>query len=269
MIKKYKIGKIIIGIIFFIIILINIHLLRCFAEENKNDQEALKMQQLIKDLEGCDSEKINALIKLKELKDKRAVPYIINLLNDKWNIRWRAAEALGEIKDERAIIPLINRLKIECTTETLKCELTLRPLNEIYIGYTTADEFVRSQFAIALRKINGEEVITRLKPLLNSQNSNLRYEVSLILGGLKIKEALPVLIEALEKSQSGALRSQAAQVLGELGDNSAIPALKRALKDNFQHPQKKLFMVRYNAAIALKNLGIQVDQQGDVYIIKE
>ncbi|MEM4762284.1 MAG: HEAT repeat domain-containing protein, partial [Thermofilum sp.] len=70
-----------------------------------------------------------------------------------------------------------------------------------------------------------------------------------LLGRLKAREAVPLLIEGL-KDRKPEIRSMAAWALGEIGDRRAVSALERALED-------KAPEVRREAVVALSKLGAE------------
>lgn len=77
-----------------------------------------------------------------------------------------------------------------------------------------------------------------------SSGSASQGRAALALGEFKATEAVPALIEIVERHQNTSLVSVAARALGEIGDKSAIPALEKVVSSidddpRFNHIQKQ------------------------------
>ena len=97
---------------------------------------------------------------LGRLKDKKSIPSLVSVFkneNDRWDIRWRAAWALGEIGDQEAVGPLIDML------------VTLRKDNYRFDKHYHS---IRNEAAIALGKIGGARAVEALMHVLDHLNSS-------------------------------------------------------------------------------------------------
>lgn len=147
-------------------------------------------------------------------------PVIKALNDDKWRVRWYAAEILGEIGDKSAVNPLIKSLKDE-------------------------NNGVRSNAIIALVNIGDESV----KPLiisLDDESWQVRWHAAEALGEIKNKNAVDPLIKTLSDKNSW-VRKTAVTSLGMIGDKSAEKPLKNLLND--EDPE-----VREAAHLALEKM---------------
>lgn len=117
-------------------------------------------------------------------------------------VRWEAADALGEIGDERAVEPLIQALKDE-------------------------DDDVQWGAAEALGKM-GEKAV---EPLIQAlKDKNVRSLATFALGEIGDSRAVEPLIQAL-KDEDKNVRFSGALYLGKFGDSRAVEPLIQALKD--------------------------------------
>jgi HEAT repeat protein len=98
-----------------------------------------------------------------------AVPACIALLkNNEWRVRYRAAEALGQIGDARAYAPLTTALGDEKDHVRYMAAKGLGLLGDSravpHLGALQRDEneFVRRSAAISLGRIGGEEAVRAL-----------------------------------------------------------------------------------------------------------
>ncbi len=149
----------------------------------------------------------------------KAIPHIQPALNDEdYDVRRRAADALGEIGSSEAV-------------EVLKLAL-----NNEY-------SYVRSSAAYALGKIGSSEVVEVLKLALNDEDSDVRRSAAEALGKIGSSEAVEVLKLALNDENYNVRRS-AAEALGKIGSSEAVEVLKLALNDEDSY-------VRRSAAKAL------------------
>jgi HEAT repeat protein len=174
---------------------------------------------------------------LGKIKDKESVSVLIERLNDKnknWSVQKRAAKALVKIGAPEIFRALLDHLLYETEIE----RESLIPISRY--SNPTPDEYIERLYAKLLRKFimdssQRDLYISILKRKINDRNfpEEFRYRLATVLGKLKEKDAVPILIEALDKSKKGDLRTFIAILLGNLGDRKAIPALKRALHDNY------------------------------------
>ncbi|MBE9210937.1 HEAT repeat domain-containing protein, partial [Nostoc sp. LEGE 06077] len=136
-----------------------------------------------------------------------AVNRLIELLKDsEYIVRYRAAEALGNIGTEAAISRLIELLK-------------------------DSESDVRSSAAEALGNIGTEAAISGLIELLKDSEYIVRSRAAVALGNIGTEAAISGLIELLKDSEY-IVRSRAAVALGNIGTEAAISGLIELLKDS-------------------------------------
>ncbi|NER30843.1 MAG: TIR domain-containing protein, partial [Symploca sp. SIO1C4] len=158
-------------------------------------------------------------------KSERAVYFLNQALEDEdYDVRRRAAYALGNIGTEAAITALISALEDQ-------------------------DSDVRQRAAYALGAIGTEAAITALISALEDQDSDVRQRAAYALGNIGTEAAIPALISALEDEDSD-VRWRAAEALGKIGSEAAIPALIRTLEAQDS-------LVRWRAAEALGKIGTE------------
>jgi hypothetical protein len=127
---------------------------------------------------------------------------ILELKDDRRDVRSRAAYELGKHSDPRAIVPLIGAL-------------------------SDNDKFVRSWAAGALGKA-GPAAVDPLLAVLHANDAAVAYYAALALGEIGDLRAVPVLVKALSEGDYD-IRPSAAGVLVGLGDETTLPA--RVLAD--------------------------------------
>lgn len=134
-----------------------------------------------------------------KLKEKKDVKRLINALKNRdRNIRWAAAQALGEMGDSRAIEPLVKALEDE-------------------------DSVVKLEAIEALGKM-GEQAFSPLVQALKHEDLNIRREAARNLGERKDVRAVEPLMRAL-LDEYGSVRYVAIEALGEIGDAKAVELL--------------------------------------------
>ncbi|MEH2248910.1 NACHT domain-containing protein, partial [Nostoc sp.] len=152
-----------------------------------------------------------------------AVTFLNNSLqHEDYNVRQRAANALGEIGNEAAVSALIDALQDE-------------------------DSDVRRIAASALGEIGNEAAVSALIDALQDEDSDVRWRAASALGEIGNEAAASALIDALQHEDSD-VRWRAASALGKIGNEAAVSALIDAL----QHEDSD---VRWSAAAALGEIG--------------
>lgn len=121
---------------------------------------------------------------------------ILELKDDRRDVRSRAAYELGKHNDPRTVAPLIAAL-------------------------SDNDKFVRSWSAGALAKA-GPSAIAPLVDALDTPDPAVGYYVALALGELGDLRAIPLLAQALHEGDWD-VRPSAACTLANLGDSSTLP----------------------------------------------
>ena len=142
------------------------------------------------------SDRYYAVHVLGQLGDKRAVPILLEYLNDE-TINYKAATVLGQLGDRRAIVPLKEMLEHENPDRRLWAGYGLARLNDP-VGVPTVAEFLkdpqwvqRRHAADALGEFGDRRAVPALIEALQDENPNVRVSAVRALGKLKDKRALP------------------------------------------------------------------------------
>jgi HEAT repeat protein len=200
-----------------------------------------------------------AMEMLSRIKPRRAIDQLVGELSDEdYDVRRRAADALGDIGTVEALPPLIETLKTDeygSVRERAAYALgrigaveALRPLIEAV--KTEGDVPVRWFAASALRRIDAVEALSPLLEVMKTDGDvSVRQFAASTLGHIGAAEALPTLIEAMKTDEDGEVRRLAASALGHIGAVEALPTLIEAMKTS------KSRSVRGSAAEALGAIG--------------
>jgi|WetSurSiteA1Bulk_404760.scaffolds.fasta_scaffold01384_8 HEAT repeat protein len=179
-------------------------------------------EPLIQSLKSDDIRvRINCVMLLREIGDKRAVEPLIEMLQfhsddvavDSIRLRLESATALGRIRDPLAGPALINALR------------------------DTSPQ-VRERAALALQEL-GPAVADQLIKVLMDENLNVRVNAARILGEIKDAGSVEPLIQALlvdmDEDKSWLFRVEAAKALGKIKDPRAIESLNMLLSDRVSY----------------------------------
>ncbi len=161
-----------------------------------------------------------------EIKDKRAIPFLIRSINEETNsyVREACAESLGKIGDRTTIPVLISLLRDK-------------------------DPQVKIEASLALGKLKVVEAVPYLCDNLSAKSGGVRWAAVRTLGAIKeAKSAVIPLISLLDEEKESNIRDWAAWALGEIGDTRAIKPLVNALKKD-KSPD-----VRQEAGLALEEI---------------
>lgn len=143
-----------------------------------------------------------AAARLRNLEDARAVPALIELLNDQSpRVRAMAANGLGHYKAVEARDLLIDRLKTDEVGDVRAvCVNSLSEIggaNEVIINaLDDADWHVRVSAAVVLGRDGVSDAAGKITRLLDDPNWNVRYFASVAL--MDLNAASPRVIDALE-----------------------------------------------------------------------
>ena len=158
--------------------------------------------------------------------DTSRIPALAKALENKnVAIRMFAAQTLGSIPNKSSIPALRKALKNDTKAK------------------------VRMHILQALGNIGGKSVTSLLLNSLKDKSKFVRSKAVYLLGMLRNKKHLPVLIKTLNKDKS--VHSAVLQAFGMIGDMSVVPILVKALGE-------KDVSVRHSAATALNNTGIML-----------
>ncbi|MFX1465373.1 MAG: HEAT repeat domain-containing protein [Promethearchaeota archaeon] len=202
-----------------------------------------------------DSEIINELISI----GKNAIDQLIDALqHEKWYVRRKISEILGELQDERVVSSLIQTLKEEKNSYVREtCVVSLGKIGEkttipfLISLLKDRDPQVRIEASLALGKMKAVRAVQSLCNNLNAKNPGVRWAAVRAIGAIKdAKAAVIPLISLLdeEKEKESNIRDWAAWALGEIGDSRAIKPLVNALKKD-KSPD-----VRQEAELALQEI---------------
>ena len=188
---------------------------------------------------------------------KNAIDQLIDALqHEKWYVRRKISEILGELQDYRVVSSLIKTLKEEKNSYVREtCVESLGKIGEkttipfLISLLKDKDPQVRIEASLALGKMKAVRAVSSLCNNLSAKNAGVRWAAVRSLGAIKdAKAAVIPLISLLdeEKEKESNIRDWAAWALGEIGDKRAIKPLINALKKD-KSPD-----VRQEAELALE-----------------
>ena len=150
-----------------------------------------------------------AQIRLGEKGDKRATPYLIEILTGRYRNRVRgdAARVLGEMGDKRAVPALIRALRNDGGS------IPDEDLNQVHMIMSGV---VQVHAAEALAKLGDECGVSYLMNALNEGDDTVRGEAILALGKLDEKGIIPAIIEIIGTNESNYLKFLASEALVKL-----------------------------------------------------
>lgn len=195
---------------------------------------------------------------LGQMKDERAVPVLINVLDDQQEdpmVRHEAAEALGAISDKIAL-PILQKYlndPEDCVRETCELAVDLINFNENNkLCVDESDEIPSSGFCSVdpAPAMKSTKSIDELKKMLLNKDETLfkRYRAMFTLRNLNNTESVLALVEGFNDT-SALFRHEIAYVLGQMQHPESVPALVDRLQDS-----QELGMVRHECAEALGSI---------------
>ncbi len=208
---------------------------------------------LIDQLKSSDEKVRAAAVEALRTIGKPATRLLIEAAQSKDSLqRWGAVAALGETGDPKAVPILLKALRDEDENVRAVAAASLgklryaRAAHQLVQALADKSERVQAHAEWALENI-GERAIPAIMD--GAKRTATKLRAFRLLGRLKAREAVPLLIEGL-KDRKPEIRSMAAWALGEIGDRRAVSALERALED-------KAPEVRREAVVALGKLGAE------------
>ncbi len=208
---------------------------------------------LIDQLKSSDEKVRAAAVEALRTIGKPATRLLIEAAQSKDSLqRWGAVAALGETGDPKAVPILLKALRDEDENVRAVAAASLgklryaRAARQLVQALADKSERVQAHAEWALENI-GERAIPAIVD--GAKRTATKLRAFRLLGRLKAREAVPLLIEGL-KDRKPEIRSMAAWALGEIGDRRAVSALERALED-------KAPEVRREAVVALGKLGAE------------
>lgn len=195
---------------------------------------------------------------LGEMKDRRAVPVIISVLDeDRMTMRYNAARALGKIGDNRAVPNLIKLLKDKEWEVRFYAAEALGSIGDVQASKPLANllledsnQKVRLTAIEALDKVGEKGEYRAVIKALSDSDPEIRGYAAELLAGWNISDSLPVIIRMLKEDRSNITRASCAHALGVDKDIGSVPALIMALEDDYKE-------VRIYALESLKGISGQ------------
>lgn len=202
---------------------------------------------------------------LGEIKDERAVPVIISVLEEKRvTMRYNAARALGKIGDSRATPALIKVLNDNEWEVRFYAAEALGAIGDVQASKPLADlllsdsqQKVRLVAIQALDNVDGREEYRAVVKALSDMDPEVRGYAAELSASWDINDSLPIIIRMLKEDRSNVTRSCCAHALGVYKNIGSVPALIMALEDDYKD-------VRIYALESLKKISGQsysYDQQ--------
>lgn len=211
-----------------------------------------ELASLLANLKSTDENvRVEAAEKLKELADPRTIEPLIEALGDSyWEVRRKAAEALGKLKNHikeqqyRRILDGFENENENSGHHAIALGKIRRKdaLNLLLERLNDKDEGVRINVAEALGELGFRKAV---KPLINSlrDKDSVCWVAAIALGKIGGRKTVTLLIKET-KDADEVVRQVAAFSLGEIGNKRAVKPLLMALSD-------KTHIVRHAAAVAL------------------
>lgn len=203
---------------------------------------------------------------LGEIKNKKAVPVIISVLDEKkMTMRYNAARALGKIGDERATPPLIKSLNDKewevrfYAAEALGNigdDRAAKPLANVLLS--DSNEKVRLAAIEALDKVDGREEYRAVISALSDTDPEVRGYAAELLASWDIRDSLPTIIRMLKEDRPNITRASCAHALGVYKDIAASLALIQALGDEYK--DVRIYALESLKRISGQNYGYDKDK---------
>ncbi|MHA1166962.1 MAG: HEAT repeat domain-containing protein [Candidatus Hodarchaeales archaeon] len=222
------------------------------------------------------SSAVNELISMYNEGKKKEKELIINGLikaldEDYWSAKFGAAEALGEIGDQKAIPALINKLEDEDPEFRGQVALALGTMKAskatIKIGKLLEDDndVAREFAARALGMLKDKRITKKLIWAMKDSVPEVRVAIAGAMGSIGDYQFTDRLIRALgDKNEH--VRKAVAEALGKLGNPRGIVPMIKILDDPFTTPevreQLKASIKMYDSATVLQQA--KTASEGDV-----
>ena len=188
--------------------------------------------------------KLAAIRALVKIGDKRAVPTLMKILTTSadeqdFTLNQKAALGLAELRDPQAIPALLQGIFMTGRGANIfqECRLGL-----VRLGAPAIDPLItlfqeqNPDVQAMAKRLKFEQVTPGVVP----------FKAAVLLGDLRAKKAVPVLIDRLRVKQRGGEHTAIVIALGQIADPSGVDALIRLLKDGKAEPS-----VRVSAADGL------------------
>lgn len=190
---------------------------------------------------------------LGQMQDKRAIPFLRDVLEDKNQdpiVRHEAGEALGAIGDPDLQL-LLQKYQNDPAVEVAEtCQIALQRLKWIE-DKSSKKDLSQSRYASVDPAPPSEELnVGKLKEIMMDENKLLfdRYRAMFSLRNLGTTDSINALGDGF-KASSALFRHEVAFIFGQMQDERSVPFLKKTLEDTSEHE-----MVRHEAAEALGSI---------------
>jgi deoxyhypusine monooxygenase len=184
------------------------------------------------------------------MKDKAAIPVLINVLKDTNQapmVRHEAGEALGAIGCA-SVIELLEEYSKDPVIEVAEtCQIALDRIKWIQEKEALNDNNPYASVDPSPPMAESNKSVDELRNILMDENESLfkRYRAMFSLRNMRTKESVLAIAAGL-KDKSALFRHEIAFVLGQLQNENSIPHLAETLNDPLENE-----MVRHEAAEAL------------------
>jgi HEAT repeat protein len=159
-----------------------------------------------------DKERDDAIRKLGDMKDKKAVEPLLRVLKENDKSRPLAAQSLGSIGDNSAVQPLLGALDFDAGSGADEATRLKQRTNERVV-----------QALGELKAKEASDAITKLYQ--KTRDQNVRLATVRAMGAIQDQKFVPVLAAVVEEDDNMFMKRVAAEALGELGDPAGVPAL--------------------------------------------
>lgn len=187
------------------------------------------------------------------LRDPDSAPALTEALADpEFDVRMRAAKALGAVGGERARHALVGALTDENRWSVIRISDLLAEMGPAVVGelieaFPAMGRASRIATIDLIAHVGDADATPFLASRLDDLDRDIRARAAAALGRIGDQRAAAGLLAALQDAE-WPVRSMAAKALGDLRIDSAVPALQASLGD-------REWWVRSNAADALRRIG--------------
>lgn len=137
-------------------------------------------------------------------------------------------ETVGE--DTESLKEIIEQEEVTQDKETEDKKSLQKEINGLIEQLAEGDIIDQYKAGRKLKKI-GKPAVPALIDAIKGDNKRLRKAAMIVLGQIKDKSTVPVLIEELEKTKDKKMRAGLIIILGRMGDKRATPTLMKALNE--------------------------------------
>jgi HEAT repeat protein/tRNA A-37 threonylcarbamoyl transferase component Bud32 len=185
-----------------------------------------KFMSLIKQLESNNiSERINAIEELGELKDRRAISFLMELLEyNEQNTTRAIIKSMGKIKDTSTVPLLIKHL-------------------------SSSDPIVKQYAAMALGEINDISALNPLIKSLNDQDGGVRASSAYALGNLGKKEAIEHLINLYIEDTDPEVRIRSAESIAQIDGRDLSSLIEIAEEEEEDNTRKDVILMYFSGYV--------------------